>query len=307
MAGLAIVLMSSLLALEGAAEPVRLVPFQCAGVSDGDVRGPLRVELRDQLLEGSAPTPATAAVVAVTCSHTDLLLSVAMAGRTSPPVRRLALGEVRPEVRPRAIALSIVELLRGAPPAVDHHEPAAPAPMLAAPPPPPSTWRENQSLHIAGRWMKLPHDLDAFTAGFGWAATFRERWFATETLSLGTLTDANKMGRNDGGIALDAEFGRSGPLYTRSSWAVSWALSGGLAVASFEPDQDTGNTLVVGPTAGISLFVDHGDPCQGFAPRHGSMAALQLLYVHWMGRVDGQGVGASGWGFMASLVVGLAH
>jgi hypothetical protein len=59
--------LSSLLALAtGAAQsdPVRVVPFQCGGVSDRDVQAPLRVELRDQLLDPAAPTPADAAIAA---------------------------------------------------------------------------------------------------------------------------------------------------------------------------------------------------------------------------------------------------
>ncbi len=80
--------------------------------ADGDVRAPLEVELRGRLQPAAAAVPRDGIVVAALCEPAGLTLSLAAPGVTSPPTRRVVLGTLRADARPRAVALTIAELIR---------------------------------------------------------------------------------------------------------------------------------------------------------------------------------------------------
>ena len=94
--------------------PVELVPFDCAAVTDPEVRPALAVELRGRLLDEAGPVPSGVVAVSASCRGSDLILAAASPGRVGPPLRLLSLAGVAENARPRAVALAMAELVRPA-------------------------------------------------------------------------------------------------------------------------------------------------------------------------------------------------
>jgi len=120
---------------------VRLVPFQCTGISDVELRPLLKVELRARLID--EPVPASAAdflLVSIACDgDTANIVSVPQAAG-SPARRQIRLGSLSPDARPRTLAVAVAELLRGPPP------PEAQVASQAMPPAPPSIARADDEV-----------------------------------------------------------------------------------------------------------------------------------------------------------------
>ncbi len=98
MNALAAVLVTSLAsAPPPAPEPaVRLVPFQCAGISDVELRPLLKVELRDRLIDEPTPAAADFILVSIACDvDTANIVSVPQAAG-SPVRRRTPTGHREP-------------------------------------------------------------------------------------------------------------------------------------------------------------------------------------------------------------------
>jgi hypothetical protein len=118
---------------------VWLAPVVCASLSDGDVRGPLRVELRGRLVEDAAARPQDFVLVSVSCDGTDVEVLAIRHGHGDPARRLVPLADVAPAARGREVAVAIGELLRveaarenpPPPPAVVYLSPPAPVPRRA--------------------------------------------------------------------------------------------------------------------------------------------------------------------------------
>ena len=176
------------------------------------------------------------------------------------------------------------------------------------------------SLSLGGVWMNAPvpatagagrthHDI--FGLQFA-ASGSRAGWFARYTASYVVLTHGE--GR-DAGYAFGGQIGKTYSIATnRGAW-LSWAPTAGVQLAYLfnqpPPGQLEDETALVGVSAGISLFVDRDRaiggplPIEPLRPRHGSMVAVQLLYVHWFGHVFDVPLGWSGAGFIANVSMGL--
>ncbi len=112
--------------------PVRLAPVTCPGLSDGDLRAALRVELRDRLAVETAPAPPDFALVSVACAGDGIDLMIVHQSSGAPVRRHVPLAEAAPDARPRVAAIAVAELLR-----VDAVRAEPPAVRAAAPPAPP--------------------------------------------------------------------------------------------------------------------------------------------------------------------------
>jgi hypothetical protein len=117
--------------------PVRLAPVTCPGFPDADVRAALQVELRDRLIPETAPSPPDFALVSVACAGSDADLLIVRQATGTPVRRRVPLGEVVPDARPRAVAIAVAELLRvdlarNAPPPPPEPPPPLPSGMAVA-------------------------------------------------------------------------------------------------------------------------------------------------------------------------------
>jgi hypothetical protein len=137
-------LLWALAAVADAAPPARppqvwLAPVVCANLSDVDVRGPLRVELRGRLVEDVAVRPQDFVLVSLSCDGAEVEV-LAIRHDHGDPVRRLVpLADVAPAARGRDVAVAIGELLRveaarenpPPPPAVVYLSPPAPVPRRA--------------------------------------------------------------------------------------------------------------------------------------------------------------------------------
>ena len=132
MNALAAALLTSLASAPPPAEPaVRLVPFQCAGISDVELRPLLKVELRDRLIEETAPAAADFLLVSISCDgDTANIVSVPQAAG-SPVRRQLRLATVSPDARPRNLAVAVAGAVAGA--AWDRREVAPETPRPAFP------------------------------------------------------------------------------------------------------------------------------------------------------------------------------
>jgi len=176
------------------------------------------------------------------------------------------------------------------------------------------------SWSVGGAWMNAPvpanagaarTDRDIFGLQLGIAGS-RAGWFARYTTTLGWLTRAND---SVSGTSLGGQIGRVFSMASgRGSW-LSWAPTAGVELAYYYDQPPAGQTAqataLVGVSAGVSLFTDRDRaiggplPIEPLRPRHGSMTAIQLLYVHWFGQVEGVPLGWTGAGFMMNLAMGL--
>jgi hypothetical protein len=113
--------------------PVQLLPFRCPELTDGDVRPPLTVELRERLLAEGAPLPPDVVTVSAICKGADVVLTASRPGFVSPPLRHIPLSNVQDAARPRAVALTIAELVRAV-----RRDGGPPTATVNGPPPPPA-------------------------------------------------------------------------------------------------------------------------------------------------------------------------
>jgi hypothetical protein len=113
---------------------VRLAPVRCADLPDATVRGPLRVEIGQRLLEDRASDGPDVLLVSIACNGPDASVLAVRQNEGGAAVRRLVpFGAVAPEARARELALAAAELIhvadvRDAPPTI----------LATAPSPPPS-------------------------------------------------------------------------------------------------------------------------------------------------------------------------
>jgi len=91
---------------------VRLAPVGCVDLPDASVRVPLRVELGARLLDDAAADPRDFVLLSIACDRSEATLLAVRQGAGTPVRRLVPLGDVAPEVRPRALALAAVELLQ---------------------------------------------------------------------------------------------------------------------------------------------------------------------------------------------------
>jgi len=106
------VVLSALTPGEGAEPSVRLAPVLCPALSDVDVRGALKVELRGRLLADDARSPEDFVLVSVSCAGEKVSLLAVRQGAGTPARREVPTASLAAEARPRAIAIAIAELLR---------------------------------------------------------------------------------------------------------------------------------------------------------------------------------------------------
>jgi hypothetical protein len=173
---------------------------------------------------------------------------------------------------------------------------------------------------LGGVWMHVPvpatagfarTERDIFGVQFGMSGS-RGRWFARYSGTYAWLTRGNE---SDSGVSLGAQIGKTFSLVTgRGGW-LSWAPTAGVELGYYYEQPPAGQPQVwsglVGLSAGVSLFSDRDRafggplPIEPLHPRHGSMTAIQLLYVHWFGEVTGVPLGWTSAGFMMNLSMGL--
>jgi hypothetical protein len=132
--------LTSALATTGApsSTAVRLAPVRCADLPDAAVRGPLRVELGQRLLDDDAPDGADVLLVSIACNGPDAMVLAVRQNEGGATVRRLVpFARVALEARPRELAVAAAELVHVA----DVRETSPPAVVATAPTPPPAkTW-----------------------------------------------------------------------------------------------------------------------------------------------------------------------
>jgi hypothetical protein len=155
-------------------------------------------------------------------------------------------------------------------------------------------------------------DRNIFALQLGMAGS-SANWFARYSASYGWLTHPN--GDSVSGVSLGGQIGRVFSVATgRGNW-LSWAPTAGVELGFYvddmPPGQSAESTALVGLSAGVSLFSDRDRaiggplPIEPLRPRHGSLVAVQLLYVHWFGQAVGVPLGWTGAGFMMNLSWGL--
>lgn len=177
---------------------------------------------------------------------------------------------------------------------------------------------------FGGAWMNVPgrgvdqgvprtdRDIFGFQLGF---VLSRRQWTFRSTVTLGALTGSGSRDGNDWGVGFGGQLSRAFSYRTeRSAW-LSWAPTVGLQTGQYRDDDPVSamghETALIGATAGLSLLFDRDRPSGGalplppLAPRFGSAAGVQLLYVHWFGEVLSSPIGWGGAGFMVNAWVGL--
>jgi hypothetical protein len=131
---------------------VRLAPVRCADLPDAAVRAPLRVELRQRLLDDDAPDQSDFLLVSIACNGSDATVLAVRQNDGAAAVRRLVpLAAVAPEARPRELALAAVELVHVADMREADVQDATPPPTTvrtAAPPPSPASWTPTFSASV---------------------------------------------------------------------------------------------------------------------------------------------------------------
>jgi hypothetical protein len=245
------------LAATGAPSPtaVRLAPVRCADLPDAAVRGPLRVELGQRLLDNDAPDGPDVLLVSIACNGPDAMVLAVRQNEGGAAVRRLVpFSQVALEARPRELAVAAAELIHVAD--VRDATPSPPTVVAAAPSPPPAkTWTLTVSPAVLYWGGYLSNDFIATSGaslrigvehGPQWPASPSWNWGLTSDLSF--FTGPYQTAYMAGLLAL---LQRRGPLFVSELGLGARAGT----VSDFPMAAMTTTTTAGGPVAslGVSL------------------------------------------------------